>query len=193
MSRGPGLALAVLLTSACGLPAEDAPRELRASDGPGRLLATPDSRPQPPGGRRERLFFLREGKLVPVSRPARELSPTSSLQDLLAGPSPADLARDLTTALPATADVRLDAVQPDGTAVVELADDLADSGRTDQVLALGQLVATLDASPGVRAVRFVRDGEPLEVPAGDAALSQGPVTIDDYRSLLAGPSDPAGD
>ncbi|MDP9435077.1 MAG: GerMN domain-containing protein, partial [Actinomycetota bacterium] len=182
-----GVVLAAALSAGCGLQAEEEPREVLPSDAPLRLLAPPESRPQPAGERRERLYFVREGALVPVARPARVLSPASALQDLLAGPTEADLDRDLSTAVPAGADVRLQRVEPDGTAVVELAEDLADSGRTDQVVALGQLVATLDASPGVRAVRFLRDGEPLEVPDGDGALSAAPVTLADYRALLTAP------
>ncbi len=73
-----------------------------------------------------------------------------------------------------------------GIAVVELAEEAVAGGRSDEVLAYAQLVATLDAFPEVKAVQFVRDGEPLPVPAGDGVLTRRPVSLADYRQQLAG-------
>lgn len=182
MRRGLAAAALLLLLPGCGIRAESEARPLgtRAAS---PLLLTPTASPGPPGVRRAQLYFVREELLVPVDRPAAAVSPQRALSDLLAGPSEAENARGLTSALPTTGELVLLEVGA-GTAVVELTGAL--EGGNNQVLALAQVVATLDAAPGVDDVRFVQDGTPLPVPRADGALTDLPVSLEDYRDLLAG-------
>jgi len=178
-----GLLPAALLCG-CGIAPEPAARAV-AQDAPGPQVPPPSSGGGTIGQGRERLFLVRGDALVAVSRTtARRKDPSAALADLLTGPSTEERARGLTSALPADAGAVLLRLEQ-GTALVSLGDQLSDSGRSDQVLALAQVVSTLDALPEVMAVRFLKDGEPLDVPRGDGSLSTGPLTAADYAALRA--------
>ena len=71
-----------------------------------------------------------------------------------------------------------------GTASVELTDRFADVPASDQLFAVAQMVFTLTGLPGIGQVSFVRDGEPVSLPAADGSTSLGPVSRDDYRVLV---------
>lgn len=172
--------------AACGVGPEQQARPLPVVIGPGAFAVPPSVLPTPAGSSRERLFFVRGASLEPVVRRVTATGVPTALRDLLVGPSPGEQAQGLTSALPVgiAASVRLDG----GLAVVSLGGDLSASGRSDGVVALAQVVATLDASPGVRAVRFEQDGEALAVPRSDGSLTRAPVTAADYADLTASPS-----
>lgn len=174
------LAAALALT-ACGVRPEGQARALGPGAGPAGVLVTPSAAPAT-GARAEQLAFVRDARLSTVSRPATEVNPGKVLRDLLDGPLPAERGQGLSTALPA-ASGSLEGVR-DGVASVDLNGALLDNGRSDQVLALAQVVLSLDALPDVTGVRFLRDGEPLPVPRADGAIVTGPVTAADYRDLL---------
>lgn len=176
-------AVAVLLTG-CGLPVEDSARSLDPAEAPYRL-DEPARAATPAGPRRQRLYLVRGGELVPVPRTASALTPQAVLTDLLAGPTATERTRGLSTALPVDVEVPEVRVEA-GVAVVELPADGLGLGRSDDVLAYGQLVATLDATPAVQSVRFVSGGTPLAVPRGDGSLTSAPVSLADYRQQLAG-------
>lgn len=176
--------LVALLGTACGVRPESEARPLRPEDIPAGVLGVPTASPQPAGTRAQRLLFIRDGRLVPVRRPAVQVTPQTALADLLSGPLPAERQRGLTTALPVGAGPGQVSVEA-GIATVSLTGELLASGRSDQVLALAQVVATLDGLRGVSGVRFLADGEPLPVPRGDGALVETPLTAADYPELLA--------
>jgi len=173
--------LAAGLVSGCGIGAEPVARPVTVASSP-PLPSTP-SGSDPSGPVRERLYLLRDGALVPVNRTTTQRRDAGAvLADLLAGPSAAERERGLTTALPGdigVADFRLE----QGLATISLSNAAPESGRTDQVLAFGQVVSTLDALPEVTAVQFLQDGQPLKVPRGDSALTDVPLTAADYAAL----------
>lgn len=175
-----GLALA-LACAGCGVSSESAPRPLGAVD---LTPASPGPTPQP-GARSTVLYLVRDAALAPVTRrTASTGSPRAALQLLLRGASPGESAQGLSSALGPEA-VLLDELEVDGGLVtVPLADEPAGLGRSDEVLAYAQVVATLTALPGVTAVRFVRDGRALPVPRADGSLSDGPLARRDYADLL---------
>lgn len=185
--RRPALAVAaalgaVLLTG-CQITSETQARPL-GSGAPSPLLISPTATAGPAGVQQEQLYFVRQDELVAVARSAADVSPERALSDLVAGPTALENERGLTSALPATGELVL--LGLDGsTAVVELTGAALEGGN-NQVLALAQVVATLDAAPGVDDVRFVQDGEPLPVPDADGVLRDTPVSLEDYRGLLAG-------
>lgn len=188
--RRPGRAglaalLAGVLLAGCGVGAEDEARPLEGNDAPMGVLAPPVGSAQPAGGRVEQLLFVRDQRLERVDRPAVEVTPQSALADLLAGPLSQERERGLTSALPSGGGGLLQVEVRDSLALVSVDPDLLDSGRSDQVLALAQVVATLDALPEVRGVQFLSQGEVLPVPRADGAVVQRPLTVEDYRDLLA--------
>ncbi|WP_435823543.1 GerMN domain-containing protein [Micromonospora echinofusca] len=187
--RGVGGALVVLaLLAGCGVPTEDAPRTVAPPPGPfpspGTVAATPS--PTLATGRTTAvLCFVRDDRLVRVERRV-DGTPTvdAQLQHLLAGPTPAERETRLTTALPGA--VPGATARPRGTEVdVELGGTGDETGRSDEVLAFGQIVCTLTARSDVDTVAFLRGGAPLGVPRADGSLSRRPLAADDYAGLVA--------
>ena len=119
-----------------------------------------------------------------MRRSASTDSVRTALQLLLRGPSDVESAQGLSTALGPEAVLLADVEQVGPTVTVPLADAAGGLGRSDEVLAYAQVVATLTALPGVASVRFVRDGAPLPVPRADGSLADGPLRRSDYSALL---------
>ncbi|MEV6816188.1 GerMN domain-containing protein [Micromonospora sp. NPDC051296] len=180
------LAAALLtLIAACGVPAEDRPRTVTPPPGPFPHTATAAPTAAETGAVTEMLYFTRDDRLVPVIRRIDQVPTLDALlQDLVAGPTPAERDDGLTSALPgALSNAVVELV--DGRARVTVGPAAADTGRSDELLAYGQLVCTLTARTDVEAVFFVRDGVPLRVPRADLSLSSDPLTAADYAVLIS--------
>lgn len=180
-------ALAAVLLGGCRVGPEQVARPLDPAEAPAGVLAPPTGTAQPAGDSVQLLLFVRDEQLEQVSRPAVRVTAQSALADLLAGPLPQEQERGLTSALPATDMGSLQVQVRDGVALVSIDPELLDSGRSDQVLALAQVVATLDALPEVQGVQFLSGGEVLPVPRADGAVVRGPLTATDYQDLLLRP------
>ncbi|MEU0563277.1 GerMN domain-containing protein [Dactylosporangium sp. NPDC006015] len=177
-------ALLTLSVQACGVPDEHAPRPIEPS------LVIPNPSQKAPGNSAgnsvgavvERLYLVRDDQLVAVERRVASTSDVAALlADLAAGPTDAERAAGLTSALTGTdliAGVRLVA----GTAEVTFRPQAG--GRTDDILAIGQIVCTLEARTDVDTVRFLQDGQVLKVPGADGALTDRPLTVADYHTLI---------
>jgi spore germination protein GerM len=175
--------LLALLLGGCGVPAEEAPRAVQPPRGP---FPAPDAgvSSAPTGQLRELLYFVRDDRLVPVVRRVDAVRTVDAhLQQLLAGPTAEERDTGITSALPGTTTVV--SAQPVGTHVnvdVREAGD-EEAGRSDGVLAYGQIVRTLVARDDIDSVAFIRRGQPLGVPRADGSLSAQPLTAADYATL----------
>lgn len=78
-----------------------------------------------------------------------------------------------------------------GTAHVDL-ERVPSAGGGTSTIAVGQIVCTLTNQPGIGLVSFTVGGRPVQVPRADGSLSDGPVSRDDFDSLLA-PGQPAAE
>ncbi|MFI6784682.1 GerMN domain-containing protein [Micromonospora sp. NPDC050276] len=176
------LALAALLTS-CSIPTDDAPRVVQAPQGPFQSSAPADTSP-PVGPAAETLCFVRDNRIISfIRRVDRPPTIEDQLRHLLAGPTAAERYTDLTSALPGAvnaAGVTVTGAQ--ARIVVDKPGD--DAGRSDEVLAFGQIVCTLTSRDDVTTVTFSRDGRPLRVPRADGSLSEQPLTRADYATLI---------
>lgn len=184
--RAPAAAtlLAAVLWAAggCGVPIDAEPHAVEAPPGPFPGLAS--GGPVAPGVAAERLCLVRNNVLAAVTRSVPAQLPVDQhLQLLVQGPNEAERAAGYTSALTGGATVRR-VTQARGVVTVDLAERPEDAGRSDDVLAYGQLVCTLTTRPSVAAVVFTNDGEPLGVPRADGSLSSGPLTAADYARLL---------
>ncbi|WP_117669157.1 GerMN domain-containing protein [Micromonospora sp. MW-13] len=178
------LAGLLVLASACGVPAEDRPRAVEVPPGPFPSPATAGST-APTGRVTQTLCFVRDDRLVPVLRRVdRAPGADAQLRDLLAGPTAVERDVGLTSALPGAMSAAVADVVG-GLARVTVGQTGDDTGRSDEVLAFGQIVCTLAARDDVTTVSFLRGGRPLGVPRADGSLSAQPLTAADYLSLTA--------
>jgi len=182
-------AAALLVVSslvACGIPADSQPRALASKDIPFDLLApsTTVATPGTPGARASiSVYLVGITGLVPVSREVREPATLpEALNSLLAGPTDAEVTNGLRTAISAQTSVSAGAVGF-GVGTVDLGGALGQVGGQEQILAVAQLVFTATSVPGIVKVQFTLAGRPVEVPAGDGTLTQGPLGRSDFPSL----------
>ena len=179
MRRAAVLLVAGLLAlQGCGVPNEGRPRPLE----PSLVIGSP-----PPvagnsaGTVVELLYLVRDEQLVAVQRRVGSTDVGALLDELVTGPTDEERNDRLSSALTGTdliAGVRLIS----GTAEVSFRPQAG--GRTDDILAIGQIVCTLDARVDVDTVRFLLDGQVLKVPRADGSLTELPLTVADYRTLI---------
>lgn len=177
--------LAAIVVAGCSVTAEDDPHRLPDAAVPFDLLepggtTVPPSAPQVGTAA---LYLVGEGRLEPVYRevPA-DATPEQVLVALADGPTTAEAASGLTTALADAAGIgEVDTAR--GVATVDLQPSPGDLSRGQQALALAQIVFTLTAQPGIGRVAFTLRGEPVEVPDGSGALTGDPVAREDYADL----------
>lgn len=173
--------LALGTTAGCGVPVDRSPRDLD----PSHVVYGSDA-PAPDrfGNAVERLYLVRDGKLIRVLRrlPAAR-TPQQMVQDLVAGPTRKEQQDGLTSAL-STMQVGATTITQ-RRAAVEIGAPAVPGARSDEVLAYAQIVCTLTSQGAeVGTVSFTRGGRPLAVPRGDGLLSTGPLTIADYADLI---------
>jgi len=200
---GLALALAAVLAG-CGVPESSRARSVDDEDVPRQLLesATTVTTGVPGGGEQPpvtppvpsdpvQVFFVagQPGRIVPVIRRVPlPVEPQAVMAALVNGPDPAEAADQLRSALvglPELLEVE------GGTATVRLPPEQEATRRSEQVLALAQLVLTLTGLPGVDEVVFELDDRPAAVPLADPgqglSAAGEPVGREDYEALLGSP------
>jgi spore germination protein GerM len=180
------LALLVVFAgvTACGVPTHRSASKLESKDVPFRLLQRGGGSTTGDSGREEALvYFAKNGQLVASSR---RLEPPVTVRSLVhslsQGPNQVEIAAGLRSALPDEATFRRVSLSG-GTARVDLARPFTELSSSDQIIALGQLVYTLTARPGIGLVRFTLLGSATEVPRADGSLTAARVSRDDYRAI----------
>jgi spore germination protein GerM len=181
------LAMCMLaLAAGCGVPAQDQAERARDEAVPFALLdpAAPPIFPSPSGSSSEpvALCFVRDGRLVIVSKEVGAPADLGAALDALASPPP-DAGPLLRTALTEPSVVR-EVRLLGGIARVDLLPEVSALPADEQLLAVAQIVCTLTGRPGVGQVAFTLQGARLAVPKGDGSLVSSPVARDDYAGLL---------
>ncbi len=130
-------------------------------------------------------------RLVSVHRSRNQTATLSTLiHTLLAGPTEAESAAGLTTAINTSPTLNKITIQG-SLAVIDLSSSFGDIRGAAEVLASAQVVLTAVSYPGTESVLFTLDGTPTAVPLVSGVLSSNPLTFADYASLLApAPSTP---
>jgi hypothetical protein len=184
-------AATLVAVGGCGVPGEAEPRAVSPPRGPFGGVVSPTPAVTASGSESEQLCMVRGGALVTATRPVDiEPNPQRLLVDLLAGPTPAERADGITSALLGGNVVEGMQVLG-GQAIIDLSDAM-EAGRTDEVLAYAQLVCTLTRHPDIDGARFTRNGNQIAVPRGDGSLTDGPLTAADYALLMGSPSPSPG-
>lgn len=171
---------------ACGIPADSQPQAIARKDIPFDLLApsTTIVGPGVPGPRVPvNVYLVGITGLVPVTRGVRAPATLpAALSALLAGPTDTEVADGLRTSITAQTSVSAGPVGF-GVGTVDLGGAFGQVGGQEQILAVAQLVFTATSVPGIAKVQFTLAGRPVEVPAGDGTLTQGPLGRSDFPSL----------
>jgi spore germination protein GerM len=124
-------------------------------------------------------------RLVAVHRSRNQTATLSTLiETLLAGPTEAESAAGLTTAINTSPTVNKITIQG-SLAIIDLSSSFGEIRGAGEVLASAQVVMTAVSYPGTESVLFTLDGTPTAVPLVSGVLSSAPLTFADYASLLA--------
>jgi spore germination protein GerM len=198
------LAAAAALVAACGPSAQvtdvgaaptrpppdgaetSTPGSTVAGSEPAPAVAVPsEPAPEPRGTTTLRVWLVAGERAVPVTRQVPRVPRIGAavLEELLAGPTAAELDRDLTTEVPEGTRLRGLTIT-DGVATVDLSGDFEEGGGTlGLTLRLAQVVCTLDQFPTVDGVRFALDGAVVDVFSGDGLVIDEPVACSDYAEV----------
>jgi hypothetical protein len=176
-------------SSSCGIgegevavvPDGDVPAALRS---PGTAPST-SAAPGPTEPTTAVLHWVAEGALVGEPVTFGSAPPPQQLLALLqAGPGPADPAgTEVRTAVPPGGGLRVDRVE-DGVVVLSVPRSFGTSTGADQLLAVAQVVVTLDSLPGVDGVELRQGDSLVEVPSVDGTLVRRTLRGEDYASLV---------
>ena len=182
-------AVLAIAIGACGVPAEDQATAKGSDDVPFDLLTpepTTATTAVAPIDTEDVTIYLVKGEQE-LAAIERDLVAPVTLQrvaqSLSTRPNAEELAAGLRSALPDDDPVVRSVSAAGGIARVDLATGFTALAGTDQVLALGQLVYSLTARPGVGRVAFTLDGAPTEIPRGDGTLTADSVSREDYAIL----------
>ena len=169
------LAAVAAVAAGCGVPVDRGPTALPRRGVPFGLLApgTPtsstSSQPPPVAVTVQVFLLLPTGHLAPVNRDVPVPAPlTMVLGALVDGPTNAEAAAGLGTAIPAQTQV-IAATVAAGTATVDLGGPFGQLVGQAQIDAVAQIVFTATALPGVTGVTFELSGQPIDVPTASGA------------------------
>jgi spore germination protein GerM len=185
--------LAVLLAVAatvggCGLPDDDRPRPVAAEDAPIDLSPTTVSPVDPPAGEETvDVYFvdIEADRLRAVPRRVETITVQAAIDALLRGLDEEERVQ-LNNNIPQGVVVLPSTAVADGVLTLDLG-PAGEGGIQSvqgpaQARAFAQLVYTATEVPGVTSVRFLVDGQPIEVPT-DAESTGDPVSRANYASL----------
>jgi len=175
--RGAVAAAAALSLAACGVPVDRTPTAIPKNAIPFGLLqpsarSTTTTTAASPGQSTVKIFLVTSGgRLAVADRQLPEAQPSVAevLQALVRGPTAAETASGLQSAVPAQTTVIGATVGAGGTATVNLGGTLGQLVGQAQIEAVAQIVFTATALPGVTQVGFELAGQPIDVPVANGA------------------------
>lgn len=196
MTRVPGrrvaaIAIALISVSACGIPTDEDARRIDPEEIPPGLLDV--SAPTTVAGALDPLgttevvavYLIRDGALAPSLAEIRRGASLNDVIELIRVAPSEELAEEgFRSALVSDVPVVQSIALARGVADIDLGPAFLELPSNDQVLALGQLVLTATARPGVGQVRFTLEGLPVQVPTADGTIASDTLSRDDYLALL---------
>lgn len=178
------VAVAALTLVGCGATTP-ARTTTSSSSPPPTTGPAPSTTPTSAGSTTVRVYFMRTDKLAVATRtvPATSAVATAALRQLLAGPTSAEAAGGLATAIPAGTGLRGIAIAK-GVATVDLTAGYASGGGSLSMLSrLAQVTYTLTQFPTITGVVFRLDGSPVTVFGGEGVVLDHPSTRADFESV----------
>lgn len=131
------------------------------------------------------VYFLRDEKIATAHRvvPHTLEVAAAAMDALLAGPTDAEVAAGLSSAVPAGTEVLGISIE-NGVANIDLSSEFESGGGSLSMRArLAQVVYTLTQFPTVQTVTFSLDGEPVDVFGGEGILLENPVGRADFEDI----------
>ena len=194
MKPASGLPATVVLAAATMLVACGIPYDREPTITPGGVVmpvlapSEPPTAGGPPGPSGPQspaveVFLVQAENLVAVTRSTARHELAGALLLLLGGPMETEFAAGTRTAISPQTELRSAGLE-NGTAVVDLSAAFVEVGGQEQILAVAQVVLTATAVPGVERVRFLLEGEAVEVPRADGTLTSDSLQAADYQGLL---------
>jgi hypothetical protein len=181
------LTFVVVAGASCGIPHDAEPRLF-----PGGVVnpavASGDTDPQAGKGPSvpnvaASVFLVQGERLVKVFRTVPSADLSAVLRLLLDGPKQAEFAAGVRTTISPQTTLRA-ARHEGGTAVVDLSAAFVEVGGQEQILSVAQIVLTATAVPGVEQVRFLLEGQAVEIPRADGTLTAESLRAADYQGLV---------
>jgi spore germination protein GerM len=182
------LALALVVLTACGLPVDGSARPLREDAVPFNLLGTelPGPATPPPGDEQANmvtLCFVDDQEIIEITTRVPHGGSLLLVTRELAHPPDTPGEQTVTTILTDPLLIRGVTARA-GIANIDLHNGFLTLDGQSQVLAFAQMVCTMTSRPGIGQVSFTLLGTPIDVVRPDGSLATGPVSRDDYASLL---------
>lgn len=179
--------LLVASTTACGIAADDGPRDIPAAEQIQLGIGGDQNAGAATGT--ARVYFLApeaSGQAPLLRSVARDVteSPTALLQSLLAGPNQTEQANQLRTALPMGTQL-LGARRQGFVLRVDLSAEVLELSGQVLIAAIAQIVFTVSEIDGVRGVTILVAGASQQWPVGSGELTSAPLTVYDYPGLVA--------
>ena len=191
--------LGMTIAVACGIPEDEVPQAINQALPPRVVEQASSTTTRPTASTRDATLFLVRGRTdgadpdtlesvtAPVEVPSNAAEyPQAVLRHLVKGATADQVARGLRSDIPGTVEIRearLDAPPASSVLVV----DLSDLGKVEgpkQRTAVAQIVFTATAIDGIRAVRFLIDGQASSIPIDRGTAEPGAaVTREDFPGL----------
>ncbi|MEK6275684.1 MAG: GerMN domain-containing protein [Actinomycetota bacterium] len=182
------LASLVVLGGSLGIifASRDSKSAVSLGPAPNPVASTTNSDTTLPAPTSLEVWFARGEKLVSLKRTheATLRVATAAMEALLAGPTRAERASGVDSAIPAGTRLLVISIK-DGVATVDLTSEYQSGGGSlSMQVRLGQVVYTLTQFPTVKAVSFRLDGTPVNVFSSEGIVLSHPVGRGDYKDLL---------
>ena len=181
------IALSVALLASCGISNDSAPRDIPEAD---RLtLDNSAKETSDPARGTDRIYLLapdapNETQHLRAAQRDIGSSATRRLQSLFGSLTSLEVSERLRTAIPDGLELHSAVLQPSGTLVVDVSDQLLDLSANSLIDAVAQIVFTASEVDGVQRIDLVVDGKARQWPAGDGELQADPLTVYDYPGFI---------
>ena len=181
------VALLIALLASCGISNDAAPRDIPEAD---RLtLDNSAKETSDPTRGTDRIYLLapdapNETQHLRAAQRDIGSSATRRLQSLFGSLTSLEVSERLRTAIPDGLELHSAVLQPSGTLVVDVSDQLLDLSANSLIDAVAQIVFTASEVDGVQRIDLVVDGKSRQWPAGDGELQADPLTVYDYPGFI---------
>jgi len=181
------VALFVALLASCGISNDSAPRDIPEAD---RLtLDNSAKETSDPARGTDRIYLLapdapNETQHLRAAQRDIGSSATRRLQSLFGSLTSLEVSERLRTAIPDGLELHSAVLQPSGTLVVDVSDQLLDLSANSLIDAVAQIVFTASEVDGVQRIDLLVDGRARQWPAGDGELQADPLTVYDYPGFI---------